>query len=134
VGLAVRRRGWPRLAAGGAGAAVAVAFAGPAASSGATAGTPHSGAIPYAGPNDGRIERRPGFAGGARAPGRIGRVPGRFGPGPLAVRTPQLGAPAVPNLGGVIPALPSQGGPLGPLRGGRGVQPPRQTPGPAPKG
>src|SRR5262245_13501681 len=127
VGLVLPPRRWTPLAAGAAGTALAVAFAGPAASSWATAGTPHSGAIPYAGPNDGRIERRPGFAGGAPAPGRIGRVPGRFGPGPLVGRTPQLGSRTLANLGGFIPALPGQGGPLGRLGGILGMSRPDET-------
>jgi len=112
-----------RLAIGAATAAVAVGLAAPAAYSLATATTPHSGAIPSAGPT---VRGRPGGFGGGGPGGFGGRGLGRAGLGrgkrtgvrrvftfPGGGFTPPVGGFAFP--GGVLPpggfgGPPTQGG------------------------
>jgi 4-amino-4-deoxy-L-arabinose transferase-like glycosyltransferase len=112
VGVAVLLVGLPwrgRAAAAVAAAALLVALAGPAAYAVDTAATPHSGAIPSAGPTvAGGFGRGPraGFGGGA-PPGFDGR----------AQRGPDGGMP----FGGQgTPGGAAQGGPGGGTRGGLG--------------
>jgi 4-amino-4-deoxy-L-arabinose transferase-like glycosyltransferase len=109
-----------RAAAAVAAAALLVAFAGPAAYAVDTAATPHSGAIPSAGPMvAGRFGRGPrGGPGGGAAPGfgGGGAAPG-FGGGGAA---PGFGGRAQRGPGGGTP-FGGQGGPGGGgVRGGLG--------------
>jgi 4-amino-4-deoxy-L-arabinose transferase-like glycosyltransferase len=95
------------------GVALVAALAAPAAYSLQTASTPHSGALPTAGPAGASTLGRPGFGGGPGGGRQVGG-PGRFGPPagapPGAGTSPQgrpfgLGSPSGRNgLGGLLDA------------------------------
>jgi 4-amino-4-deoxy-L-arabinose transferase-like glycosyltransferase len=111
-----------RLAAAAGGVAVVTALGVPGAASIATAATPHSGAIPTAGPGSsfgppgggpaGRPRGGRRFPGSRAAGGFAGRLPGGFG-GPGTGGFPGAGRPGVGGFGGAGGARGAGGGAAG---------------------
>jgi 4-amino-4-deoxy-L-arabinose transferase-like glycosyltransferase len=104
----------PRLAGVAAGASLVVVLAGPAAYAVSTASTPHTGAIPSAGPSG----QGGGFGGPGGGRGGFGQRPGGQGRGQAQGQTGQGGPP-----GGFTGGGQGQGGAQGQTQGQTGQAP-----------